>query len=83
MTVLPGLDCNHVVELVTDLLDGDLDAVTARRVEQHLTECPGCDAYVEQIHRTVGAPGGATVEGLSPQAQQELVHAFRTFHRGA
>jgi anti-sigma factor RsiW len=81
MSQSPELDCNQVVELVTDFVEGALDAATAQRVREHLAECPGCDTYVEQIRRTVGSLGRVPVDTLSPQAQATLMEAFRDFHR--
>lgn len=81
MTQLSGLDCNQVVELATDYLEGRLDAATVQRVREHLAECPGCDTYLEQIRQTVRALGRVPVDTLSPQAQADLMSAFRDFHR--
>jgi anti-sigma factor RsiW len=81
MTQPLELDCNQVVELVTDFIEGALDASTAQRVREHLADCPGCDAYVEQIRETVGALGRLPADTLSPQAQATLMDAFRDFHR--
>jgi anti-sigma factor RsiW len=81
MTQSLGLDCNQVVELVTDFVEGALDAPTAQRVRGHLAECPGCDVYVEQIRQTVSSLGRVPVDTLSPQAQAALMDAFRDFHR--
>lgn len=83
MNASPGLDCNQVVELVTEFLEGTLDAVTSERVRHHLAECPGCDTYVEQIRRTVDALGHVPTETLTPEAQASLLTAFRTFHATA
>jgi len=80
---LPELDCNEVVELVTDYLDGVLDAATAGRVREHLAGCPGCDVYVEQIRQTVRVLGRVPTDSLSPRAQAELTAAFRDFRRKA
>jgi predicted anti-sigma-YlaC factor YlaD len=83
MNALPALDCDQVVELVTDLLEGALDGPTAERVRAHLAECPGCDTYVDQIRQTVRMLGAATSQSLPPQAQESLVAAFRDFRRQA
>jgi predicted anti-sigma-YlaC factor YlaD len=81
VTVLPGLDCDQVVELVTDYLEGALDDMTAARVRAHLAECPGCDTYLEQIRDTVRTLGHVPAETLSPEAQNDLMAAFRDFRR--
>lgn len=78
---LVDLDCQQVVELVTEFLEGALDAETADRVEQHLSECEGCDAYVHQIRRTATALGQVPVGSLSDEACSRLLDAFRDFHR--
>jgi anti-sigma factor RsiW len=77
VTALPGLDCDQVVELVTDYLDGALDDDTAARFREHLAECPGCDTYLEQIRETVRTLGHVPAESLSPDAQRDLMQAFR------
>jgi len=81
MTVPDTLSCNEIVEMVTDYLEGDLDQPTAAALEEHLRLCPGCDRYVDQIRETVSTLGSITSESLSPQAQSDLLEAFRTFKR--
>src|SRR5665809_134322 len=48
---------NKIVELVTDYLEGDLDADTSTALEAHLDLCPCCARYVEQIRETVSTLG--------------------------
>jgi anti-sigma factor RsiW len=38
----------HVLELLSDYIDGCLSPLTARRVEAHLAACPSCAAELEQ-----------------------------------
>ncbi|HLZ38790.1 MAG TPA: zf-HC2 domain-containing protein, partial [Mycobacteriales bacterium] len=47
----PGLeiDCQDLVELVTEYLEGTLPPELRRRFEDHLALCEGCDTYVEQM----------------------------------
>jgi anti-sigma factor RsiW len=78
-----GLDCNEIVELVTDYLEGALDARTAAAFAEHLAICAGCRRYVEQIRRTIDTAGGIAGVQLSGEAETALVEAFRTFHRPA
>jgi anti-sigma factor RsiW len=79
MTETRGLDCNEVVELITDYLEGALDPETAEQVERHLDECPGCATYVAQIRQTVRALGRLPGTGLSADAQARLLAAFQNF----
>jgi predicted anti-sigma-YlaC factor YlaD len=52
-------------------------------VEAHLALCPGCAAYIEQMHETLRVVGRVPVESLSDAARDELMNAFRTFHTPA
>ena len=74
------LACDHVVEIVTDYLEGALDPETAAAVEYHLTLCPGCDDYLQQMRTTIQIMGRVPVETLSDTARRELLTAFRDFH---
>jgi anti-sigma factor RsiW len=75
------IPCIEVVELVSDYLEGELDAGTARRVEHHLSLCPPCVTYVEQVRQTVKLTGELPADALDPRALADLEAAFRDFHR--
>jgi anti-sigma factor RsiW len=77
------LPCVEVVELVSDYLDGELDAGTRRRVEEHLALCPPCQVYVEQVRETVRALGRLPADELPEHAVTELEAAFAAFRRDA
>ena len=74
---MSALTCRHVVELVTDYLEGTLPWRERRRVERHLAGCDGCSTYVEQMRATLAALGTVPEESLSPEARDALRHAFR------
>jgi len=76
-----ALTCQDLVELVTDYLDGALDQASARRFEQHLALCAGCQTYLDQMRTTAALLGEIPAESLSEDAQATLLAAFRTFHR--
>jgi predicted anti-sigma-YlaC factor YlaD len=46
------MDCQELVELVTDYLEGALPESTTRVVEAHLAECVDCLRYLGQIQLT-------------------------------
>ncbi|MGH3384830.1 MAG: MFS transporter [Nocardioidaceae bacterium] len=48
-----ALDCNQLVELVSEFLDGDLDPHTELRFTHHVSECIGCARYLDQVRQTV------------------------------
>ncbi len=76
------LTCRGLVELVTDYLEGALSASDRERFDAHLGECDGCMTYLEQMRATVAALGYLPLESLSPEAEQELLRAFRSWRAG-
>jgi anti-sigma factor RsiW len=75
----PGLSCRELVELVTDYLEGTMEAAEVARFEAHLAECDGCTAYVEQMRETISALGRLPAESLTPEAERRLLMAFRNW----
>jgi len=69
--------CAEVVELVSDYLDGNLPAPEAERVADHLSGCPGCTAYFEQVRATTAGLGRVTTEDLPTDVRTNLLEAFR------
>ena len=76
-----GLTCIELVELVTDYLEGNLDADERARVERHLAGCDACTAYIDQMRVTIAVVGRVREEDLSDEAKAELVAAFRGWAR--
>jgi anti-sigma factor RsiW len=75
-----GLRCRHVVEILTDYLDGALDASTVSRIEEHLAGCDGCDAALEQFRMTISLTGSLSaddVASLPAGVRSDLLAAFR------
>ncbi len=81
------VDCQDVVEWATDLLEGDLDAATAVRVDDHLLVCEGCAEYVDQVRRTaaalraLGSP--ERTEPVPADLRRRLMASFRRYGPGA
>ena len=71
------MGCDEFVELVTAYLDAALDAETGRRFTGHIVECAGCDIYFRQIRTTVAELGHLPAGGLTDQARESLIAAFR------
>lgn len=72
-----GLSCQQLVELVTDYLEGALDAETLMRFEEHIAGCDGCTAYLEQMRKTARIVGRLDEKNLSEPARTKLMAAFR------
>lgn len=76
------LTCQEMVELVTDYLEGRLDAAARERFEAHVAACDACTLYIEQMRMTIVALGHIPAESVSPEAEEELVAAFRDWRTG-
>ena len=75
------LSCQELVELVTDYLEGALSPEDTARFEDHLGRCTGCAAYLEQIRQTIVLTGRLR-RSLSPEAERQLLDAFRGWRSG-
>jgi anti-sigma factor RsiW len=75
------ITCAEFVELVTDYLEGTLDAATALRFEEHARLCAGCDTYLDQIRETIDEVGRLTPDNLDPEVRDRMLEAFRGWAR--
>ena len=71
------LSCQELVELVTDNLEDALPEEERLRFEDHIGRCGACTIYLEQIRQTISLLGHLPEEALSPDAERELIDAFR------
>jgi anti-sigma factor RsiW len=76
------LNCQELVELVTDYLEGALPPTECARFEAHLTECDGCTRYLDQMRLTIAAIGRLTEESIEPEARADLLQLFRDWKAG-
>ena len=77
----PGMDCNELVELVTDYLEMKLSPADLERFEAHLEECDACATYVEQIRQSMAVVGTLSEETLPDGAAETLLAEFRDWKR--
>jgi predicted anti-sigma-YlaC factor YlaD len=75
------LNCQEVVELVTDYLEQALLPEMQAQFEEHIAECPGCDTYLEQVQQTIMMLRKLSEQQMFPKTKQELVEIFRNWKR--
>lgn len=80
MTGVKPLDCDELVQLVTDYFEEALPQMERARFDEHLTECPGCVTYVEQMRHTIETLGRLGVEDVPSNAREALLDTFRDWH---
>ena len=71
------LVCQEFVELVTDYLEGTLPETERARFEGHLSECDGCDGYLEDMRRLVSSLHETPEPPVDPHTREALLNAFR------
>jgi predicted anti-sigma-YlaC factor YlaD len=76
------LTCREMVELVTEYLEGTMPLRLRAIFEAHLSVCPGCTAYLDQMRQTIRVLGKLTEETIAPQARDELLKVFQDWKRG-
>lgn len=47
------VDCNEVLEQLSDYLDEDAREDLCRAIEQHLGRCRDCHLYVDSVRKTI------------------------------
>ena len=46
-------DCEHLLDQLSDYLDGDAAAAVCAEIERHLAGCADCRAVVDTLRKTV------------------------------
>jgi anti-sigma factor RsiW len=75
------ITCKEIVELVSDYVEGELGPEEREAVEMHLNLCDGCTDYVRQLRMSIELTGKLPVDAISPELEEELCAAFRSFKR--
>ncbi len=76
------LTCQEIVEVVTDYVEDAMPPEDRRRFEHHLSYCPGCVTYVEQIREVIRLTGEMPrEESLPADLRAGLVSQFRDWKR--
>ena len=71
------LNCQEVVELVTDYLEQALLPETQEHFAHHIEQCPGCKVYLEQVQQTIVMLRKLSEQQTFPETKQELLEIFR------
>jgi anti-sigma factor RsiW len=72
-----GMDCEELVALTTEYLEGALPAAERERLERHLEECDGCDAHLAQLRAAIDVAGSLAPERLPDARIEAILRAIR------
>lgn len=71
------MNCNELVEVVTDYLEGAMSPSERERLEKHKASCPGCINHVEQMRATLTLLGRVLDDDLPQDSRERLADVFR------
>ena len=77
------LVCQQAVEVVTDYIEGSMSRADRRRFEAHLSSCPNCTAYLDQMRSTIQLTGRLRSEELPSEVREELVGLYTQWRIGS
>jgi hypothetical protein len=75
------MNCQELVEVVTEYLEGALHLAEAARLERHILKCGKCLTYLDQMRQTIRLTGMLTEQDLTPEARDSLLAVFRNWKR--
>jgi predicted anti-sigma-YlaC factor YlaD len=81
VTEAAGITCREMVELMTDYLEEAMSPEGRGRFEEHLAACDGCTNYLGQLREAIRVTGTLTEEHIPAEKKDELLRAFRDWHR--
>jgi anti-sigma factor RsiW len=70
------LNCQELVELVTDYFEGALSRRDRKRFAAHIAACEHCTLYIEQLRQTIVLTGTLREEDVSSDARDALLAQF-------
>jgi anti-sigma factor RsiW len=76
-----ALICQEIVEVITDYLEGAMDAELRASFDAHLAGCPHCTHYLEQVEAMIRVAGTIEAEAMSTEFRAGLAAAFRDWRQ--
>ncbi len=73
------MNCEALIELVTDYFEDVLDQDTRTRFEQHLEICAPCRIYLDQMRDTLRITGSIAAGSLDDDVRDALLATFRSW----
>jgi len=70
--------CREATELMTDDMEGRLDASKSRAFRLHVALCPYCRAHRRQLETTIATLGRMPVEPSSDASRERALAEFRS-----
>ncbi len=78
------MTCRECTDFLSDYLAGELEAELRATFERHLTACPNCLTYLQQLQQTITAGQQAYEDNAAsspPEVPEELIRAILAARR--
>lgn len=66
-------DCDEVIQLLTDYVDGELEPADQQLLDRHFKGCPKCDNFLKTFKMTIDAIGSYPCKDI-PEVVSEKLH---------
>lgn len=74
--------CREMFARLSEYLDGELDAEVCSGIDDHMEDCPPCQAFLESLRRTVDLSRELPDRELPEEMVRELVEAYKKMQSG-
>jgi len=81
-TDVDHVTCREFVEVLTDYLEGALDAGERAEIERHIVICRGCSNYLEQMRSTIDLLGQIAAQQPGEAPAGAALAIFREWAKG-
>ena len=68
-------ECDEVLKLLSDYIDGELDPAASRDLDRHFQDCPECLTFLHSLRQTIAITRTITFAEI-PKAVRDRLHAF-------
>lgn len=68
-------NCDEVIQLLTDYVDGELEPESQQQLESHFGACPTCENFLKSFRATIEMAGSVRCEDI-PEEVSERLHQF-------
>lgn len=75
------MECNELVEKVTDFLDGALAGEDVGRFDHHAGLCPGCQAHLNEVAVMLRLTSHVPAEPLPERLEADLLTVYRDWRQ--
>jgi hypothetical protein len=76
------MNCDELVERVTDYLEGALGREDRVRLDDHRGVCIGCEMYLGEVQVTLRLVSSLPAERMSDELEENLLATYRTWAAG-